>query len=183
MMSSTTSKAVSPLWQRLSNQLYFQKRRIFVSGLFCAGYIATCHNALTWQNEILRMGVAGSLANILVETSFHFIDTVNIRSKAQSGKQETMLSMVSKIWRKEGLYGFGKGFSACFYGAASCGFLYFAIYKYLKGTFGSYFGDSVDMAVCYMLASFSAETLTLLVQYPYDLIKCRLQSVNYIFKY
>lgn len=94
-----------------------------------------------------------------------------------------MLSLVNKIWRKEGLYGFGKGFSACFYGAASCGFLYFAIYKYLKGTFRDHFDDNVDDAVCFMIAAFSAETITLLVQYPYDLIKCRLQSVNFTFKY
>ena len=94
-----------------------------------------------------------------------------------------MLSLVNKIWQKEGLYGFGKGFSACFYGAAACGFLYFALYKFLKSVFKENFGSSLDMAFCYMLASFSAETITLLVQYPYDLIKCRLQSVNYIFKY
>ena len=94
-----------------------------------------------------------------------------------------MFSMVNKIWRKEGLYGFGKGFSACFYGAAACGFLYFAIYKYLKGVMKDYFGDSIDDGLIFMLAAFSAETLTLLVQYPYDLIKCRLQSVNYVFKY
>ena len=81
------------------------------------------------------------------------------------------------------MYGFGKGFSACFYGAAACGFLYFAIYKALKGIFRDLFGDGIEMAVCYMLASFAAETLTLSIQYPYDLIKCRLQSVNYIFKY
>ena len=74
-----------------------------------------------------------------------------------------MFSLVNKIWQKEGLYGFGKGFSACFYGAAACGFIYFALYKALKGVFKDYFGDNVEMAVCYMLASFSAETLTLLV--------------------
>ena len=121
------------------------------------------------------MGVAGSLANLIVESKFHFIDTVNIRSKAfSSGPQEGMLSLVNKIWVKEGIAGFGKGFSACFYGAAACGFMYFALYKYLKGVFKDKFGSAMDMAFCYMLASFAAETMTLLVQYPYDLIKCRL---------
>lgn len=85
-----------------------------------------------------------------------------------------MRSLMSKIWAKEGLYGFGKGFSACFYGAAASGFIYFSLYKYFKNTFRETFGPGVDMAMCYMLASFSAECLTLLVQYPYDLIKCRL---------
>ena len=72
-------------YQRFSNQLYFQKRRIFISSAFCAMYFGTCYKAIGWDNEILRMGVAGSLANITVETSFHFIDTVNIRSKAVQG--------------------------------------------------------------------------------------------------
>lgn len=74
--------AKSPLMHSISNQIYFQKRRILVSGAFCAGYLYTCKDGLKWENEILRMGIAGSLANIAVETSFHFIDTVNIRSKA-----------------------------------------------------------------------------------------------------
>jgi len=94
-----------------------------------------------------------------------------------------MKSLVSKIWAKEGLYGFGKGFSACFYGAALSGFLNFAIYKGLKGEFRDRFSTTMDLAFCYMLAGALAQCMTLVVQYPYDLIKCRLQSVNYIFKY
>jgi hypothetical protein len=39
------------------------------------------------------------------------------------------------------------------------------------------------MAGVFFLASFVAEFFTLLVYYPYDLIKCRLQSKNYFFKY
>ena len=81
------------------------------------------------------MGVAGSLATICVETSFHFVDTVNIRSKAMldaRANSMSMSSMIYKIWAKEGLYGFGKGFSACFYGAAASGFIYFSLYKYFK---------------------------------------------------
>ena len=86
-----------------------------------------------------------------------------------------MYSLVNKIWQKEGLYGFGKGFSACFYGAAACGFIYFALYKFLKSIFKeSTFGSTVDMWIIYMSASLLAETFTLSVQYPYDLIKCRL---------
>lgn len=74
-----------------------------------------------------------------------------------------MFSLVNKIWQKEGLYGFGKGFSACVYGAAACGFLYFSIYKVLKTIFKENFGSGMDMAFCYMLASFFAESITLLV--------------------
>lgn len=54
----------------------------------------------------------------------------------------------------------------------------------LKGNFKEYFENTgIDLAVVYLLAAFSTEVLTLSVKFPYDLIKCRLQSVNYVFKY
>ena len=108
------------------------------------------------------MGVAGSLANIVCESAFHAVDTVNIRAKA-SEKHISSLSMVNKIWRKEGLYGFSKGFSACFYGASVCGFMYFSLYKLFKGIFKDHFGEGVEIAFIYMLASFVAEIITLSV--------------------
>lgn len=91
--------------------------------------------------------------------------------------------MISKIYTQDGLKGFGKGFSATFYGGIIYGFCYFAIYKVIKGYFKDHFDGTVDLGVCYLLASFTTEVLTLSVKYPYDLFKCRLQSVNYIFKY
>lgn len=82
------------------------------------------------------MGIAGSLANIIQETTFHFADTVNIRAKADLGQKTlSTTSLVNKIWAKEGLFGFGKGFSACVYGSAVGGFLYFTSYKAFKGLF------------------------------------------------
>ena len=119
---------------------------------------------------------------MIVECSFHFADTVNIRTKAHD-THVSSTSMMRKIYRKEGLVGFGKGFSAAFYGAAIYGFCYFSIYKMLKTYIAEKFDGKYDMAVCYLLASFTTECLTLVVKFPYDLMKCRLQSVNYIFKY
>ena len=87
--------------------------------------------------------------------------------------------MVTRIWTKEGLAGFGRGFSACFYGGAVSGFLYFGFYKQFKTVYREVFGKTIDMALVYMAASLTAELMTLTVQYPYDLIKCRLQSVNH----
>ena len=117
-----------------------------------------------------------------MECAWHFADTVNIRAKALSTNVSTR-AMVSRIWAKEGLAGFGRGFSACFYGSAVAGFTYFALYKFLKDVYKELFGNNIDMAFIYLAASLTAESLTLSVQYPYDLIKCRLQSVNYVFKY
>ena len=69
-----------------------------------------------------------------------------------------------------------------FYGSVICGFIYFSGFKLLK----NYFSETMEKSnptLTVFLASFIAEFFTLLVYYPYDLVKCRLQSKNYHFKY
>lgn len=80
------------------------------------------------------------------------------------------------------MYGFGRGFSACFYGSIFCGFSYCYIYKLLKLQMYEHYED-INPTTVFFIASIVAESLTILVHFPYDLIKCRLQSKNYIFKY
>lgn len=91
--------------------------------------------------------------------------------------------MVHTIYSSEGLYGFSKGFSAAFYGSIFCGLIYFSLYKLFKQHIKEWLGETYNIAWTFFLASFAAEFFTLLVYYPYDLIKCRLQSKNYFFKY
>lgn len=161
------------MFKKTINFLHFHKRRVAVSA-FCVGaYTVTCVSATKWQSEVLRFGIAGSIANVIIETAFHCADTVNIRAKASKTNVSTT-SMISKIYAQEGIKGFGRGFSAMFYGGIVYGFCFFAIYKVIKGYFKDYFDGSVDLAICYLLASFTTEVLTLSVKYPYDLIKCRL---------
>ena len=105
-----------------------------VAGTFMTTYGYCCNRFRTHENDLLRMAFAGSLANLVVESMFHVVDTVNIRTKL-SETPISSLSMVQKIYAKEGLYGFSKGFSACFYGSAICGFVYFSLYKLFKTHF------------------------------------------------
>ena len=42
---------------------------------------------------------------------------------------------------------------------------------------------NVDQGIVFAAASFTAEAFTISLKYPFDLVKCRLQSVNYLFKY
>lgn len=53
-----------------------------MSAAFCTAFGGACWKAKDLNNEIIKMGIAGSLAYTIVETTFHFIDTVNIRTKA-----------------------------------------------------------------------------------------------------
>ena len=120
--------------RKFLNILHFNRKQALVGAGFVGGYSWICYKSLKIENEIIRMGVAGSLANIVCESSFHAVDTVNIRAKASTDQLSTM-RMVNKIWHKEGVYGFSKGFTACFYGASVCGFMYFSLYKAFKGIF------------------------------------------------
>lgn len=81
------------------------------------------------------------------------------------------------------MYGFGRGFSACFYGSILCGITYFYLYKSIKLQFYNVFGKEINPLFVFLGASILAECLTIGVHFPFDLIKCRLQSKNYVFKY
>jgi hypothetical protein len=86
----------------------------------------------------------------------------------------TTAGLIKDIWRREGIVGFGKGFNACFYHAAGCGFIYFSLYKFLKPILREKMGEDSDLALCYMLSSLGTGIITLSIGYPYELIKCRL---------
>ena len=76
-----------------------------------------------------------------------------------------------------------KGMKSTFYGAAFCGFIYFALYKYLKSFFKEKLGEDTDPAYSYILASIVTGLVNFIVGYPIDVIKCRFQSANHIYKY
>ena len=164
------------------NFVHFHRRRILSAIGFMGCYSYLCKKSINSNNDIVRMGVAGSLANLTVESMFHFVDTVNVRAKL-SDSHDSSLKIATKIYAKEGIQGFSKGFSACFYGSAVCGFLYFSLYKVFKVYSKEWFGDKYNVTFLFFGAAFAAEFFTLLVYYPYDLVKCRLQSKNFIFKY
>lgn len=148
---------------------------------FCSVYVFVCYNALSWESEILRIGIVGSISTLLNDSSFHFVDTLNIRAKAalgentkgKAGKSPTM-TLMRDIWKSEGFIGFTKGFTACFYNAVFCGFIYFSLYKWLKPVVREQLGVDCDPAFCYLLASLTTEAITVCIGYPYNLIKCRI---------
>ena len=78
------------------------------------------------------------------------------------------------IYNKEGMFGFGKGFSACFYGSVFCGFSYCFLYKTIKLKYYETFGKEINPTFVFLGSSILAEFLTIIVHFPFDLVKCRL---------
>ena len=68
------------------SKCFFYRNKIAVTSLFCGFYAGTCYSALSWKSDVLRMGVAGSIATLICDSTFHVVDTVNIRAKAAVGK-------------------------------------------------------------------------------------------------
>lgn len=79
------------------NFLHFHRKRLIVSASFVTVYGITCRKTTNHPNDILRLGVAGSLANLVVESMFHFVDTVNVRAKLND-KSISSLNMARKIY-------------------------------------------------------------------------------------
>lgn len=117
--------------------LYFHKKRIGVSIIFSGTYYMLLKSTVEHPWEAIRLGVAGSLANCCCECGFHLVDTINIRSKVtaeekSTGKTQSSYQFIRQIYKKEGVYGFARGFSACFYGSIFQGFVFFFMYKTTK---------------------------------------------------
>lgn len=83
------------------------------------------------DNEVLRVGAAGSITILLCESMFYCIDAVNTRSKVLA-ENVWFIDMVRRIYKSEGMYGLYKGYSASYYSSILYGYLYFYIYKGLK---------------------------------------------------
>lgn len=179
-LGNTTTTQMPSMLAKALNLVKKHPKRLAVTGAFCSAYVGTAYSALSWENELLRMGVAGSLSSILCDSCFHLVDTVNIRAKAmESGVKgenlpKSTLSFVKSIWAKEGIAGFTKGFSACFYSSAICGFIYFTVYKLMKELTKDRLCEGSDLALSYLVSSLITQALVLTIEYPYDLVKCRL---------
>jgi hypothetical protein len=71
------SSKLKNLW----NFGHFHRKRVIIACTFTTTYFYLCKKGQSLENEYLRMGVAGSFANLAVEGGFHFLDTVNVRAK------------------------------------------------------------------------------------------------------
>jgi hypothetical protein len=156
----------------------------FVCG-FSATYLYSLHLAKKCDNEILRIGAAGSVTVLMGESCFYFIDAVNTRSKIIMNENVGLIEMTKRILKSEGIYGMYKGYSSCFYSSILYGYVYFFFYKGLKVHFKEKFQPITTSAhaLIYAMASAMAEFVALLIYYPFELIKIRFLTKNDVYLY
>jgi hypothetical protein len=99
---------------------------------FTGCYLFSILNSRRSENEVVRIGAAGSITTLIGESSFYFIDAINARSKVLS-KNVGFMEMLRDVLKNEGVQGLFKGYSACYYSSIMYGYLYFYIYKGFKG--------------------------------------------------
>lgn len=124
------------------------------------------------------------MTTLLGESSFYFIDGINARSKILT-QNIGLKDMFSKVIREEGYLGLYKGYSACLYSSILYGYIYFYIYKGMKVYMKEHLDPhSTSMYVAiYASASTIAEVFSLLIYYPFEVIKVRLLTKNHIYQY
>jgi hypothetical protein len=133
------------------------------------------------DNEILRMGIAGSIAQFSTEIVFHPIDVINTNTKADLIGNMNSLNTTVRIYKKDGLFGFWRGASATYYASLMGGIIYFTSYKYLKKMLSS--TENQLNTIAYLISSILGEMLFLTFYYPFDLIRTRMQTRRVEFDY
>jgi hypothetical protein len=149
--------------------------------LFGLGFSALGYYNRDSPNEILRLGIAGSIAQLSTEIAFHPIDVINTNTKADLIGNMNSYNTTIRIYKKEGFFGFWRGASATYYAALVGGIIYFTTYKYLKNLLSN--ADNQINTLAYLISSISGEMLFLFFYYPFDLIRTRMQTRRAEFDY
>jgi len=152
---------------------------------FTGIYMYSIYKAHKSENEVLRIGAAGSITTLIGESSFYFIDAINARSKILT-TNVSFTSMLRSVLKTEGVSGLFKGYSACYYSSIFYGYLYFYMYKgikcYLKESELYQNSKSTSLrALIYASSSTIAEIISLFIDYPDELVKISLLTKNDIY--
>ncbi|CAI2373878.1 unnamed protein product [Moneuplotes crassus] len=171
-----------PLGKRFTDACVLHKRRLYVFGAFSTLYTGALVKYRNHESKVIRIALAGSLSSMICEVLFHLADTVNIRAKLYNEKCSS-IKVYKSIMQNEGINGLCKGISATFYGSIIAGLMYFALYKQFKEWLFKLGDGQLSPCFVFLISAFSAQSLTLLFYYPYNLFKCRLQTSNETYRY
>jgi hypothetical protein len=155
--------------------------------LFGTGFYFLANYCRHSENEIIRIGFAGSIASFVTEIIFHPIDVINTKTKAEiAHKDMNSYKMIRRIFHKEGIFGFWRGASCTYYGSLIGGLIYFSSYKQLKIMMTDHDNKSNNNHIhffAYLFSSLLGELPHMLIYYPFDLIRTRLEIRAPAYKY
>eukprot|EP00349_Pseudokeronopsis_sp_Brazil_P005117 CAMPEP_0202965782 /NCGR_PEP_ID=MMETSP1396-20130829/9856_1 /ASSEMBLY_ACC=CAM_ASM_000872 /TAXON_ID= /ORGANISM="Pseudokeronopsis sp., Strain Brazil" /LENGTH=203 /DNA_ID=CAMNT_0049688839 /DNA_START=59 /DNA_END=670 /DNA_ORIENTATION=- len=132
----------------------------------------------TIQDPYLRYTLAGTSAFMFTEVITHSIDTINIRSKLFN----TSSFFLWTFFKQEGVAQLARGVQPMLYGFYFGSLVYFYSYgklrDYLREKLATWtrWQEWIVISMSSFLAAFVAETAALMVYYPFELIKTRMQA-------
>lgn len=126
-----TSAFRSPHLLRVKTSVVKNRNKIAAFGLFSSAYCFSLSKAREANSEIVRLGMAGSVVVLIVESTFYMLDSINSKTKVCQDSI-SFVQMIDSILKTEGPSGLFKGISATFYGSICYGALYFHLYPFLK---------------------------------------------------
>ncbi len=141
--------------------------------------------------DTFKVGCAGALTQCVSEVVLHCIDTVNVRCKGGKGRIRSY-SVIQNLLKEYGAKGLLKlfvGINATFYASAIGGIVYFTLYKkakiFIKKIWKSDDNDknAFRSFMRYFLAAIISEVAALVVYFPFEVMKTRLQTSNDRYKY
>lgn len=132
----------------------------------CSGFYADIMGSLIWT----PMEV--------VKQRMQLVDSTDITGHRDENTARNSLSMISQIWKSEGLLGLYRGFGVALMTYGPYVSLYFAFYEKLKLMSSEYFQTTkgnVPLPALYVMA-FTASSVASVITNPLDFIKTRMQT-------
>lgn len=179
-------KEQAKIWKKnykINNNLYCH-RYLGVCGIFSIAYACMIYKSYKSDNQIVKLAGAGSLSYLITESMFFPLDSLNLTQKLQV-ENISNYRMVKTLHGKYGFYGIYRGFSTSFYSSTVAGGLFFALYKGLKVKLKEIFKPQTQYGctLIYTASSIIAEMLSMLISYPYEVIKVRFIAKNDVYNY
>lgn len=155
----------------------FCQQRSALGAMFMstAAYVFLLFHFQKSDNQIYRMAAAGSLLTNLMEVGFYPLDTLNTQSKI-SEQSISLRQQMSKVFTQDGMNALCRGWSVTYYGSIAYGASYFFMYPWLKVKGSQLTKKKEYLPFVYFLSGMIAEYGALLIYFPFETVKVRIQS-------
>ena len=168
-------------YRKVTKVTNFQTRSYLVCTAFTSAVGYIWYKWHSSEKEAIRIGAAGLLSVFAVEAAHFPLDSLNNKTKLQ--KEMNTYQLMKHVYKTEGYWSFCKGFTSIYYGWILYGYLYFSIYKYLKHVLRPFFEERNSLTTMYFLVAGISDYLALLVYYPFEVLKVRMQCWEHQYGY